>query len=152
MASGRVVRLCVMVALIGVASCTPPQRIGFTIRQGDVVVIVGLCEGERVESISIETIAGYDDTARPAGEVVWKISSNEGSTETEYVIGATPESFSTEIAPPPKFSSDVPLTIDVVTSTTSMATGVPLDELEPDMIYYDGRLVSIDTFFEDVRC
>jgi hypothetical protein len=93
----------VWLLLVLTASCDEFPGIDVIgVRQGPddgIVVTKPLCPGDRVTEVSLvfapEGVPRFDE-----GDIFWRITSEEGSTQEDYVVGVTPTGF----------AEDVPLT------------------------------------------
>ncbi|MGH9139328.1 MAG: hypothetical protein ACRD0G_20145 [Acidimicrobiales bacterium] len=107
----------VVVAALTLTGCTPDTRTGVGVDElGVPVLVTALCGGERVEEVVLRTNPLGDVEADrpddiPQPEVLWRISSAEGSEIDHFTVGVEP----------PGFVTDVPLEAPVPNSSLAFA-------------------------------
>jgi hypothetical protein len=108
----------------------PADRVGVVRRETDVEVIAGRCPDERVRSVEVR-VSG--------GPVLWRIESERGTIDREFIVGAAPPPlFDTTVEPQPLI--DGALVAEVVIDDVVAAREFEVDELDES----DRVLVSCD--------
>jgi hypothetical protein len=122
---------------------------------GPPVLVTALCSDERVRSVELRTnpLADVDDDVPdhiPDADVLWRITSEEGSDLEQYVVGGEPPGFVTEVplaGPPP----DGALALGFDSTQLGESVTFSLDRLallQPGELLYLGDLADTDDLRE----
>lgn len=97
-------------------------------------VLKPLCPGDRVTRVSLILAPGGVPDDSESG-ILWKITSETGSTQSSYVVGTTPAGFVEEVplARPPSDAQGLAATIDTDFDAAALIT-FELSELRPSQV------------------
>lgn len=136
----RVIAFALTATLLFAASCDDPQvvnqSLGASIDDGNVVLHIVLCPGERVTYVSAVEVRGqFIDKRDP---VVWEISSEQGAAVSRIGLGVVPDGF-TEDEPYVRPTSDQnPLSVTILTNIeykVGPVVGFRMDKLKEGVIH-----------------
>ena len=90
----------------GSARAQPGDRVALVEQSGQIVVLAGRCEDERVTAVEL---------AAPGGPTLWRITSEKGSITQRYVFGAEPlpVGFTTVAPPQPLPLGDLQVSVEI---------------------------------------
>lgn len=103
---------------------------------GEITATVELCPNRRVKHI---------DVVDADGTVRWRVSSTQGSTETQYAVGTEPEGFTTDVLLVTEPSVDAWIRLDAA------AARYRPERARTGEIYYGGRYFTASEFAKEAR-
>lgn len=118
----------------------PIDPIGATLRDGNVVVLVPLCPGQRVSAV--EVIQSTDPQIDEKDARLWKISAAEPQAINTIVLGELPQSFREDIALTADFAKDDVLFVEIKgEGDYFLSIDFLVEDLRPDKVwYFNGNL------------